>query len=168
MKPVNRTTAPPPKGRQWCTGWRLYASVGVLLAVLLILLAGTLLSSSSLFFEALDPSTPSGAVLRKGCFNRQDRAIVKARYDSLQTDVQKCAMSNHLFGAESVTRCVQGLGFTFQCSMCWAELTTCSVRHCTWDCVNPWSTRCKRCGHTKCFPGLLQCSGLEEGFLPPP
>jgi len=65
------------------TRWCLVLGIGGLAAIALV--------GGSMIVSKASQNAPKRTVNR-GCRNRHDRAIIQARFDTLQMDVQKCAM----------------------------------------------------------------------------
>jgi len=95
-----------------------------------------------------------------------DLSQICQSFDHLQGDVQGCAIKCILSGTSCMNSCVKGLGFSDTCAGCWMDLASCSKSSCVWDCLNPTSSSCTKCAQTKCFPGLLSCSGVACNQLP--
>ena len=100
------------------------------------------------------------------CQSASDVATTCNSFDSLQRDVQGCAVRCIVSGNPCMESCVQSLGFSESCAPCWVSLASCSKRECAWDCLNPTSNNCTKCAKQRCFPALLACSGFACDQMP--
>lgn len=103
------------------------------------------------------------------CNNDPDLQSIQKNFDTLKYDVQKCAVRCLLSGDSCLGDCIQSTdSLTAGCSDCYVALAECSKSSCLMSCINPESDACAKCAYDQCFPGLLSCSGLSTGQLPPP
>lgn len=55
-------------------------------------------------------------------------------------------------------------GYSTECSQCFADLTTCTMTHCLFNCMDGGND-CNVCVSENCNPAFWTCSGLEESVL---
>ncbi|GAB5371133.1 hypothetical protein AAMO2058_001553400 [Amorphochlora amoebiformis] len=147
---------------------RRYVSVWVVLGVMVALgLIGGVGGAVFSFCGAKRGGAYGRDLGRRGCSSKDDRNAITNRFDTLKYDVQSCATGCMLSGKECVTYCVERLGFSVGCARCWSDMTSCSISKCSFSCMNPWSSKCKKCTYDHCFPSLVHCAQLDEKDLPP-
>lgn len=104
------------------------------------------------FVPGDDAATGSGA-----CTNTSDEAVTSG--STFSSDLGNCAMMG--FGSEpGLMTCIEGLGLSSACAMCFDTQVHCTIMHCALQCAGGDSTPCTTCRATNCDPAFTACSGF--------
>jgi hypothetical protein len=98
-----------------------------------------------------DAATGSGA-----CTNTSDEAVTGGA--SFQSDLGNCAMMH--FTEPGLMTCIQGLGLSSACAMCFDTEVHCTIMHCVAQCAGGDSPACTTCRATNCDPAFNTCAGF--------
>jgi len=101
------------------------------------------------------------------CGDRVNLPAQKAHFSTLKHTVQFCLLTA-LGNANRAASCITNkVGFTEACAMCWVHEGQCAAGRCAGSCLeNPAGKACEDCAIDKCFPPLLECTGLPISTCP--
>merc|ERR1719399_2497900 len=115
-------------------------------------------------------ANPTLKVLSNGaCDNPADKLTISNKFTTIKGSVQNCLVKHLLDSKGETQQCIENIGFSPACTICWFDLGECTKNKCFSHCVfSPSSGSCTKCALNDCFPDLEQCSGLTSSVLPPP
>jgi len=96
------------------------------------------------------------------CGDSQNLPAQKQHFDSLKKTIQFCLITA-ANNADKAAQCINDkIGFTKPCAMCWIANGRCAASKClTSGCLtDPEGKSCEDCSIQKCFPALIECTGL--------
>jgi len=103
---------------------------------------------------------------RGACGDSHNLPMQKTHFNTLKTTVQWCILTA-LGNADRASACISSkIGFTDACSRCWVDEGKCAASKCPACLTSPAGQPCEDCCLEKCFPPLVQCTGLPD-FVDP-
>jgi len=100
-----------------------------------------------------DAATSGGA-----CTDSADQTVTMGA--TFSNDLGNCAMSG--FGAEpGLMTCIQGLGLSSACAMCFDAQVHCTIMHCALQCAGGDSPGCTTCRANNCDTAFAACAGFS-------
>jgi hypothetical protein len=107
-----------------------------------------------------DAATPGDDAASTGggaCTNTSDTTVTSG--STFSDDLGNCAMAG--FGREpDLMTCIEGLGLSSGCAMCFDTQVHCTIMHCALACAGGESAGCMTCRATNCDPAFSACSGF--------
>ena len=103
----------------------------------------------------------SGTTANAGaCGDSHNLPAQKAHFSSLKATVQWCLLTALGNAARAASCITNKVGFTEACAMCWIHEGQCAAAQCLVCLKDPSGQPCEDCAIKKCFPPLIQCTGL--------
>jgi hypothetical protein len=103
------------------------------------------------------PSDDAGTTGTGACTNSSDEAVTMG--STFSDDLGNCAMMG--FGAEpGLMTCIEGLGLSSGCAMCFDQQVHCTISHCALACAGGESAMCAMCRAMHCDAAFATCSGF--------
>ena len=102
---------------------------------------------------------PLDVPIEGACNNDADLALLIAN-DPSET-MQQCGVSCIGAGGDCILNCIKdGTEFSDDCSVCFADVTTCVMADCFAQCSGDDTAACDACRVEKCGPDFETCSGI--------
>lgn len=94
------------------------------------------------------------------CGDSHNLPLQKSHFNDLKSKVQYCLITA-LGNADKAAACItKDVGFTDACARCWVTEGKCAASQCTMCITAPAGKQCEDCCIQKCFPPLIECTGL--------